>query len=161
MRGRDKQKGAAVVEFAVLISLLIIFLFGIFEFGFLWLSSYYIANGAREGARVAAKIPGALPADVTARENAATAAVDRYLAEHVLFEDKISISGFRAVTYQDGSFTVTAGGNTITVPMAEVSVTVQTHMVWQPILWPLLNILIPGPDFELREVTQRASFAIE
>ena len=36
--------------------LLIVFLFSIFEFGFLWLSSYYISNSAREGARVAAKL---------------------------------------------------------------------------------------------------------
>lgn len=161
MRRGKNQKGAAVVEFAVLVSLLVIFLFGIFEFGFLWLSSYYIANSAREGARVAAKISGILPADTTKRRTAAEAAVDRYLAEHLLFADKMGTAGFRVTSYNDRSFTVNVGGTNITVPTSEVSVTVQTHMVWTPILWPLLNILIPGNNFDLREVTQTATFAIE
>lgn len=161
MKRNKQQRGAAIVEFAVLISLLIIFLFGIFEFGFLWLSSYYIANSAREGARVAAKISGILPADTTARDVAARAAVDRYLAEHVLFADKMSTLGFAVTDYQNNSLLVTVSGEDITVPLAEVTVTVQTHMVWTPILWPLLNILIPGVNIDVREISQSASFAIE
>lgn len=161
MKCRERQRGAAIVEFAVLVSLLIIFLFGIFEFGFLWLNSYYVSNSAREGARVAAKISGSLAADTTARGLAAGAAVDQYLSESPLFASKMGTSGFRATSYQDGSISVTAGSEVVTVPLAEVTVTVQTHMVWEPILWPLLSILIPGVDIELREVSQTASFAIQ
>lgn len=156
---KNKDRGAAVVEFAVMATLLLIFLFGIFEFGFLWLSSYYIANSAREGARVAAKIGGTEDADITARENVADAAVDRYLAEHVMFASHLDEEGFVTTTYEDDSVT-TADGETI-IPLAKVTVKVNTSVVWEPILWPLMDILLPGDHGEIRDITQTASFAIE
>lgn len=55
MSFRERQKGVAVVEFAVLFLLLLLILAGVVEFGFLWLQSHYLANAAREGARVAAR----------------------------------------------------------------------------------------------------------
>ena len=50
MMRRPSEKGAATVEFAIIFLLLMIIVFGIIEFGFLWLQSFYIANAAREGA---------------------------------------------------------------------------------------------------------------
>lgn len=156
------QKGAALVEFAVLSTLLLVFLFGIFEFGFLWLNSFYIANSAREGARVAAKIHGNEAADTIARENAAASAVDDYLAEFPLFASRLEEAGFISVAYQDDSLTMTVDGESLTVPITRVTVTVETARVWEPILWPLLSALIPGgANLELREITQTASYAIE
>jgi Flp pilus assembly protein TadG len=51
---REAEKGAALVEFAVLAPLLIILVLGIVEFG--WLFGQYndVRHGAREGARFAA-----------------------------------------------------------------------------------------------------------
>ncbi len=161
MKFNRNEKGAAVVEFAILASLLIVFLFGIFEFGFLWLSSFYISNSAREGARVAAKITGADSANETARINASSAAVDRYLREHSMFVDHIDEPGFVSTTYNTGTISVTVDGKSISRNMAEVTVTVQTAVVWEPVLWPVLDILIPGDSIEIREITQAASFAIE
>lgn len=156
MKRESRQRGAAIVEFAILIVLLIIFLFSIFEFGFLWLNSHYIANSAREGARVAAKVTSS----EDDRRTAAETAVNQYLAENRLFSDNLSDSGFMTTSYQDGSLTVTVDGDDITVPLSEVTVTVQTAMIWEPVLWPLLNALF-GKNYELREITQSASFAIE
>ncbi|MDA3789080.1 MAG: pilus assembly protein [Desulfobacula sp.] len=45
------QKGAAVVEFAIVLPLLIIFTFGIIEFGVILFDKALITNASREGAR--------------------------------------------------------------------------------------------------------------
>lgn len=45
------QKGAAAVEFAIVLSLLIVISFGIIEFGLLMFNQQVITNASREGAR--------------------------------------------------------------------------------------------------------------
>jgi Flp pilus assembly protein TadG len=45
------QKGAAIVEFAIVLPLLILLFIGICEFGLLWYNSQVIINASREGAR--------------------------------------------------------------------------------------------------------------
>jgi len=49
------QKGATAVEFAVISALLLVILFGIMEYALIFLQEHYIANAAREGARVAVR----------------------------------------------------------------------------------------------------------
>jgi Flp pilus assembly protein TadG len=153
------QKGAAVVEFALLGSLLLIFLVGIVEFGFLWLESNHIANAAREGARVAAKMP-----DDTLRPATADLAVRNYLKTFRLFTKEDGelrnglISGSIAVT-EDSLPDITP-----TVPTVIVTVTIDTTVVWKPLLWPLLGLLPGVPDYDenkLRFLTQSATYAIE
>ncbi len=48
------QDGQSVVEFALLLPVFIVVLFGIMEFGRLWEMSNVLTSAAREGARVAA-----------------------------------------------------------------------------------------------------------
>ena len=45
------QKGAAVVEFAIVLPLLILMFIGICEFGLLWYNKQVVINASREGAR--------------------------------------------------------------------------------------------------------------
>lgn len=45
------QKGAAAVEFAIILPLLLILLFGMIEFGFILYDKAMITNASREGAR--------------------------------------------------------------------------------------------------------------
>lgn len=40
------------MEFAVIVALLLVILFGIMEFGFIFLQQHYVANAAREGLRI-------------------------------------------------------------------------------------------------------------
>jgi hypothetical protein len=49
---RDGERGATVVEFSVIASLLLLVVFGILEFAFIFYQRHYIANAAREGLRV-------------------------------------------------------------------------------------------------------------
>jgi Flp pilus assembly protein TadG len=45
------EKGAAVVEFAIVLPLLLVIVFGIVEFGFVMYNQAMLTNAAREGAR--------------------------------------------------------------------------------------------------------------
>lgn len=51
---RDKEKGAQLVEFALLAPLLLLLVLGIVEFGWLFSQNNDVKHGAREGARAAA-----------------------------------------------------------------------------------------------------------
>jgi len=50
---RDREDGASLVEFAVVLPLLILLVFGIMEAGWLFAQHVEIRNAAREGARLA------------------------------------------------------------------------------------------------------------
>ena len=67
---RRGDRGAAAVEFALLVPILLIVVFGIVDFGLLMNSSSLVSNAAREGARV-----GSLEGTQKASEDAAKAAM--------------------------------------------------------------------------------------
>lgn len=169
---RNKERGAAVVEFAVLFGLLLIFLVGIFEFGFIWIESNYIASAAREGARVAAKVPGNDNIAINAREAAAEAAVLEYLNASFLFKRVLDDNDPQFVDFLQTDYTrdpeksisVAIDGAATAVYMAEITVTVKTEYIWSPLLWPLLSAIIPGVNYDpdmLKQLSQSASFVIE
>ena len=82
------QKGAAVVEFAIILPLLLVLLFGIVEFGFLLYNKAMITNAAREGARAG------IVFDVTRPTQAEIQTiVDNYAAAHLInFDPSQTIS---------------------------------------------------------------------
>lgn len=49
---RINQRGATVIEFAVVVLLLVTILFGILELSFIFLQRHFVANAAREGVRI-------------------------------------------------------------------------------------------------------------
>lgn len=57
VRTDDGQRGAAAVETAIILPLLVLLFFGILEFGLLFRSSHSIADATRSGARTAAAMP--------------------------------------------------------------------------------------------------------
>lgn len=60
------ERGAAAVEFAIILPLLILILFGIIEFGLLLYNKQMITNASREGARagIVARIPRLSDAEI-------------------------------------------------------------------------------------------------
>ncbi len=68
------ELGASAVEFALLLPLLMMVLFGIIEFGFALYQQAVLTNASREGSRLG--IVQAVPAITTAQINAA---IDNYL----------------------------------------------------------------------------------
>ncbi|WP_299167109.1 TadE/TadG family type IV pilus assembly protein [uncultured Arthrobacter sp.] len=72
---RDKERGAAAVEFAILLPVLLLLLLGIMEFGRAYNAQIALTNAAREGARVMAISNVRLDAEKTAQEAASTLAI--------------------------------------------------------------------------------------
>jgi len=168
------QKGAVVVEFAILAGLLIVIVFGIIEFGFIWLQSHYIANAAREGARIASK-PGF--ADEDAREEAAEAAVQDYLKQFFLYSDDLvndlqdpppanigncNTTNFLCVVVEQADDLITGAGG-LELPGIKVTVRVRTEQIWKPILFSLVQILpgVMSAQADITSVTQSATFATQ
>ena len=53
-RHEGNERGASLIEFALLLPLLVLLLFGIVEFAWLFAQNLNVRHGAREGARLAA-----------------------------------------------------------------------------------------------------------
>ena len=99
------ERGAELVEFALVFPTLLLVMLGIADFGFLFQRYEVVTNAAREGARVAI-LPGYTDGDVTAR-------VNQY----------ITASGIpgTATTTVGAPQTVAVGGQCITVRPVTVS----------------------------------------
>ena len=63
------ERGAELIEFAIVVPILLLLISGIVDFGMMFRTYEAVTNAAREGARVGV-LPGYAPADVQARVNA-------------------------------------------------------------------------------------------
>ena len=73
------QKGASAVEFAIILPLLLVLLFGIVEFSILFYNKAMITNASREGARA-----GIVFAPTRPSETEIKAVVSNYAATHLI-----------------------------------------------------------------------------
>lgn len=150
------EKGAAVVEFAILALLLLVFVFGIIEFGFLWLQANYIANAAREGGRVASKLEDPLSGSEV------QTAVQNYLKGTVVYSDDFvndCCGNNQNIKISIDSTDITATGVPDPIKAWDVTVSVQTSRIWKPVLWRLLN-LFPGVSMgDINQLSESAVFA--
>lgn len=132
------QRGAAAVEFALIMPLLLILVFGIISYGYMLSFRQAISQGAAEGARAAAVAQD--PADQTTDAIAAlNEALDSY---------GVSCSGATGPLTRNGSTVGTCGvvvgpcDNDATVDCAEVSVNYDYDA--NPLLpVPLVGIALP------------------
>jgi Flp pilus assembly protein TadG len=103
MKRMKSEKGAALIEAAVTVPIILLISVGIFEFGRAYQTQQVLVNAAREGARLAV-IDGSTDAEVRARVNA-------YLTGGgltALGDGQISIDRMTAVT-------ATATGSTVEI----------------------------------------------
>lgn len=104
MRGlrasRDDERGAAAVEFALVVPILVALLFGIISYGYMLSFRQGISQGAAEGARAAAVAPAAM--SVADRQSDAVDALNDALAGY-----GVSCSG--ATLLRDGQDVGTCG----------------------------------------------------
>jgi Flp pilus assembly protein TadG len=103
-RRRSEQDGAAAVEFALVLPILVLILFGIINFGVIFAQNLALGNGARQAARFGV-VEGRTCQDIVdeARQNSSTIAMD---GEDV------------TVTVQRGGLTCTGGG---TIPCEDAA----------------------------------------
>ena len=78
-RGRGDDRGAAAVEFALLLPVVFLIIAGIVDFGTVFFTKIELTNAAREGAR-AAVVTGTSVANVQARATAAAPGVNGFAA---------------------------------------------------------------------------------
>src|SRR4051812_45767592 len=105
---RNKRRGAAVVEFAVVAPIFFLLIFGIIEFGRVVMVQQIITNASREGARIAI-VPGATTSQVTT-------AVNTYLTSCSIRGATATVSPDPASATYGGTVTVT-----VSVPFTSVS----------------------------------------
>jgi Flp pilus assembly protein TadG len=114
--GRFDDRGAQLVEFAVTLPLLMVFVVGIFDFSGAFTLKQKLTNAARDAARAAAAEPASdlnqsgssSPASV----NDAFLALDNYLATNHINDCGISATGSRSGL----TWTFTASGNGCVAP---------------------------------------------
>lgn len=90
---RDRRRGAAAVEFAIVAPVFFLVVLGIVEFGRMVMVQQVITNAAREGARIAV-LDSATPGRVTARVNSYLAAANLPAATIVLTPGQPASAGF-------------------------------------------------------------------
>src|SRR5262245_59630018 len=104
---KSSERGAELIEFALVLPLLLLLVLGIVDFGFLFQRFEVVTNAAREGARLAV-LPGYVSGDVVSR-------VNTYLTEGGVPFDATHLQ----VQVTDVSITIAAGK---TVDAKEVQV---------------------------------------
>ena len=84
MKIKTKRRGAAAVEFAIVLPILVLLVFGMIEFGRMLMVQQMIVNSAREGARHAILNGSSL--------QSTTARVENYLVNAGITDPEITIS---------------------------------------------------------------------
>ena len=129
------ERGAALIEAAVTIPLLLALSTGVFEFGRAFQTWQVLTNAAREGTRMAV-VPNALPADVSTRVR--TYMQDGQLANFA----QASVAVNRAATLTAGAVAVSASQVTIDYPYQ--------FMVLQPVMNLIQNGSLAGGPITMR-----------
>ena len=124
------DRAAQIVEFAVSLPLLVVFLVGIFDFSGAISLKQKLMNAAREGARVAASDPAndlggsASPSGVPASISDANQVVDNYL-----LSEKINDCGLGGVTPSYVSGLMWSSTSTGSCPLSGITLTVDRGCV--------------------------------
>lgn len=115
-RTSNGERGASLIEFALLVPLLFLILFGIIEFGWLFSQNLDVRHGAREGVRLAAvNFPEGPPPNSGARTDANRDALIAEICDRMQTADSVQISLTSTGGIGDPAVaTVTAVGETLT-----------------------------------------------
>lgn len=129
---REMERGAAVVEFAVIVVLLLLLVFGIIEFAFIFYQRHFVENAAREGMRIGVRADNfncfdGVPA------TGCTVNLDR---KHVVEQ---AVTDYLSALYQPTDI-IQNEAKRVTEKSLEVTVTVKNFFP------QLLSGLIPGLD---------------
>ena len=113
----SNQSGAALVEFAIVLPLLLVLIFGMIEFSVMLYDKAMITNASREGARTG--IVYSYPTPISTAE--ITQTVDDYLQGHLISfgsssTPNVAVSGECAATGDPLTVTVTYNYNWLVLP---------------------------------------------
>ena len=160
-RGLRGEHGAIAVEFAIILPVLLLLVFGIVDFGHAWYMRHVLQNSCREGARYATryqtKTDGSgdrlLPSDLTP-------SIQDYILNTTL---KNGDSGpLDSLLPSDAGAVVTPSGPAYTetdvtkLPLEDLTVTVTAKKYWF-----ILNKLVPGITGDHVDITVAATMKCE
>jgi Flp pilus assembly protein TadG len=99
------QKGASAVEFAIVLPLMLVLIFGIIEFSILFYNKAMITNASREGARAGIVFAVSRPSQADIQ-----AIVDNYAANHLInFDPSQNLTTTAVWTDTNGDTAISAG----------------------------------------------------
>ena len=144
---KNNQKGATAVEFAVVAALLFFILFGILEFGLIFMQEHYVANAAREGVRIGVR---ANNYNCFNNNPATGCTADRQTVVINAVNDYLSTlyGPANIVKPVAGTSDVNRDPTSLDAESKILSVTVEVNNFFPPIL-SSLAALIPGTGFDL------------
>jgi Flp pilus assembly protein TadG len=137
-RPRQRRRGAAVVEFAIVAPLLFTVVMGSIEFGRAMMALNLLSNAARNGAR-AGVIPG------TTTQTTKTAATDMLTNAGVTGSSVNASVAVNGDTSADASSATTGDSISVTVSVSAGDVT------WMPVSWFLGNATLSQTAVMRRE----------
>ena len=131
-RGPARRPAAAVIEFAVVVPVLLMFVLGIIEYGRMLMVAQVTTNGSREGARYAVQ------ADTT--PSGVETYVKNYLKSASVPDDAVTTV---AVEYQlaDGTW---AKATTLTTLAQGTSVRVRVEINFTKVSWLPSTVFVPS-----------------
>jgi Flp pilus assembly protein TadG len=142
-----EQKGVAIVEFAIILPLLLVLMFGIIEFSILLFNKAMLTNASREGARA-----GIVFAPTRLSEADIKAVVNNYAATHLINFDSSQVLDMDTSPPQHTPSGGTSPGDDTDVDDAIStdiidsgdSLTVTANYTYQFLLFPNILELIKG-----------------
>ncbi len=143
---RDREKGAAIVEFAIVLPLFLALLFGVMETGWLFAQLVEVRNAAREGARLAVvDYPdpgdsGQIIAQTCSRAVLSSGRASVYLSQNNAGTDQASAVVTVAQKYQSLTGFLPMFNN------LEVTSTAEMRIERETVNWGSVSGLDPGND---------------
>ena len=132
IRGGSSTRGQALVEFALVLPIFLLLLYGVTEFGRAFLWAHHLANASRVGCRTAT-LPGSTDTDVND-------SIERFMTNSGFSEDRWSST----IEVKDAEGNVRAGGLSLSEFGDQIYVTVTMNMtVFSGSLVPGLRGTIP------------------
>ncbi len=159
-RGLRSERGAIAVEFAIILPVLMLFVFGIVDFGHAWFVKQVLQNSCREGARYATRYQTdnggnrVLP-------NGLTPSIQNYILQTTV-ENGGSGTGLNSLLPPSAGAQVTPSGpgfnETVAdnLPLKDLTVTVTAKKDWF-----ILHKLVPGITSDHVDITVAATMKCE
>ena len=159
-RGLRAEHGAIAVEFAIILPVFLLLVFGIIDFGHAWYMRHVLQNSCREGARYGTRyqtdgsgnrlLPSAL-----------TPSIQDYILKTTA-ENEGSGTALNSLLPSDAGATVTPSGPAFTetdvtiLPLKDLTVTVTAKKDWF-----ILNKLVPGITGDHVDISVAATMKCE
>lgn len=136
------QRGATMVEFALIAALVLTLVFGILEYGLIFLQEHYVANAAREGARI-----GVLANNYDCFAGEEAIGFDACTSDRVV-KTEAAVNDYLDLFYdpEDIEVQITRTGDETAGKVLQVIVEVQS--IAPPLISGLLQLLRDGSDVE-------------